>query len=533
MSTTKRRTTTGARKTKTNSRSPRPRRIPLAQAVALHRGESREQAERWLDRKTELENWLDRYQSLYEEAPVGHATVDARGVLLEVNPAAAALIGEPRARLLGKPLLCYVERGDTSLLLAHLARCAHGSATSELRLHNGIREATPVQLVSKRTWFPGSVGPAYHTVLTDITDRRRSEQALRASEKRHREIVETANEGICIVNAQNQIVFVNRRLASMVGGVQEDFAGRSAYDLVPDEDIEEARRAFAQRDTGDTGQSEQRLRRLDGSTVWTSVSTSRMRDERGAFAGILRMYTDNTARRELAQTREMLVRQLVEAQEQERQRIARELHDQMGQHIVALSLGLARLGSLTAEMTAATEVVHRLQAVTDMLGKDVHTLAIELRPAALDHLGLSVALGSYAENLASRTGLEIDVHCDDISDLSIPADVQTGIYRIAQEALTNIVKHAAAHHVSVILERQPDALHLIVEDDGVGFDPAHRRNTGKSCIGLAGMEERASLIEATLTIESTSDRGTTVYLRLPFLIQKLANNEETPLAPRR
>ncbi len=209
--------------------------------------------------------------------------------------------------------------------------------------------------------------------------------------------------------------------------------------------------------------------------------------------------------------------ELVAAQEQERHRIARELHDQMGQHVVALSLGLARLAGVDGSNPDASEIIRRLQGVTDVLGRDVHRLALELRPSALDHLGLAVAICNFAEDTAVRSGLEIDTHCQDIRELQLPSAVETAIYRIAQEALTNVVKHARAQRVSVILEPRHGAVLLIVEDDGIGFEPEDlRRKDPRERLGLAGMHERAGLIGGVVSIESTLGKGTTLYLRLPL-----------------
>jgi PAS domain S-box-containing protein len=347
----------------------------------------------------------------------------------------------------------------------------------------------------------------------------------RLSEARHREIIETANEGICIVDQENRITFANRRFAAMVGTSVEDMEGRSAYDFVPGSEVENARVTFERRDTGVGGQSEQRLQRLDGSTLVAGVSSTVRRDEQGRFIGMLRMYTDATMRQLLTEARETLMRELIATQERERQRIARELHDQMGQHIVALSLGLARLSSIEPGGSGAFAIIEQLRSVVEMLGRDVHTLALELRPSTLDHLGLCVALTSYAEETAARSDIEIDVHCDRLDDLKLSASVETGIYRIAQEALTNVVKHAQARRVSVILERRPTLLQLIIEDDGNGFDPSVR--TGK--LGVAGMRERAALLGGTVTVETSPGNGATVYARIPLEVPGSKDkNEQTP-----
>jgi signal transduction histidine kinase len=258
-----------------------------------------------------------------------------------------------------------------------------------------------------------------------------------------------------------------------------------------------------------------------------------MNDEAGEFAGMIRMFSDASERRQLAEAREALMRQLVAAQEAERQRIARELHDQMGQHIVALSLGIARLSRMVHEVEGAKPVLDQLERAADHLGRDVHTLALELRPSALDHLGLSFALTSYAEDVAARTNLEIDVHCHDVGGLGVSGAVQTGLYRIAQEALTNVVKHAHATRASVILEAARDALLLIVEDDGIGLDPDRSSSTVVS-LGLSGMRERAALLGGTFSIESPAGRGTTVYVRIPLETppSQEADEQTTPTVAR-
>jgi PAS domain S-box-containing protein len=517
-------------KRRRSDRSKAPVAQQLLSALEIQRAESRAQAERWLDTASELESLADWYVHLFEASPIAYAVLDPKGVIIQLNPAAAELLQVAPERECGKPFFAHVYRDDAKLFFHHLRRSERGNASTELRLRHRAGELRPVRLISRR-WHTGGQGQSardgyYYTAICDITEDRRRDELLRLSEARHREIVETANEGICIVNDANQITFANHRLAAMLGRSVEDLIGCSAYDLIASAEAADARRAFDQRDTGAGGQSEQCLRRRDGTPLRTSVSTTIMRDDRGRFTGMLRMYTDATMRQYVEEARETLMREMVAAQERERQRIARELHDQMGQHIVALSLGPARLAQMS-DLGDATQIVAQLRAVADLLGRDVHTLALELRPAALDHLGLGVALISYAEGLAARSDVEIDVHCDRIDDLNITATVQTGVYRIAQEALTNVLKHAQAKRVSVILEVRPGVLQLIVEDDGVGFDVAARL---PSKLGLMGMKERAALLGGTITIESARGRGTTVYARIPIPQVESYEHEQAPTA---
>ena len=230
--------------------------------------------------------------------------------------------------------------------------------------------------------------------------------------------------------------------------------------------------------------------------------------------------TAEIARREQAEAdRRDLQRRLTTAQEDERRRIARELHDQMGQHLTALGLGLKVVKDATPDPSPARDRLQDLQALTDLIGREVHHLALELRPTALDDLGLQAALANYAEEWSERSGVEVDFHGTGLDGDRLPAPVETALYRVVQEALTNVLKHAAARRVSVVLQRSPGQVSAVVEDDGRGFDAeATARRPTSAGSGLLGMRERVALVGGTLTVESGAGRGTTVIARVPLAV---------------
>src|SRR5258706_7084566 len=214
-----------------------------------------------------------------------------------------------------------------------------------------------------------------------------------------------------------------------------------------------------------------------------------------------------------------LLRELVTAQEEERRRISRELHDQMGQHLNALMLGLKNLGiSCGNGSSPHTRSFHRLQELTEQLMEKTHSLAWELRPAALDDLGLQTALSNYVEKWSERSGIKADFHSQGLARQRLPPPIETAVYRIVQEALNNILKHAGAHRVSVILELRSNQLRAIVEDDGQGFDSEaavrFAPDEGHG-LGLLGIQERVALIGGNLNIESEPGAGTTLVTRIP------------------
>ena len=158
--------------------------------------------------------------------------------------------------------------------------------------------------------------------------------------------------------------------------------------------------------------------------------------------------------------------------------------------------------------------VESIEAIAQRLDRDVDTLVWELRPTALDDLGLRAALANYVQDWSNRVGIPAKLHSSGLLDDRLPSDAETALYRIAQEALTNVAKHARAGNVGVILERRDDSVMLIIEDDGVGFDPEAGGGGGQG-FGLLGMQERAGLVGATVEIESSTGQGTTVLVRMP------------------
>jgi len=204
------------------------------------------------------------------------------------------------------------------------------------------------------------------------------------------------------------------------------------------------------------------------------------------------------------------LRRVVEAQELERRRLARELHDETGQALTSILLGLKALEERTGDEAsrAATEELRELVVSTL---QDVRRLAVELRPTALDDFGLVAALERLTASFAEQTGISVDFQTA-LADERLPEEVETALYRIVQESLTNVVKHARARRVSILLARKEGSVKAVIEDDGRGFDPAEQVGDG---FGLVGMRERLALLGGRLEIESDADAGTTIAAEVP------------------
>jgi signal transduction histidine kinase len=214
-----------------------------------------------------------------------------------------------------------------------------------------------------------------------------------------------------------------------------------------------------------------------------------------------------------------LLQRLISVQEDERRRIARDLHDQVGQEVAALSLKIDALSKLLVRNPhAVPDAVDELRQITARLDEELDFVAWQLRPASLDDFGLVVSLDNYVREWSKRFGLAADFHSQGLEDSRLAPPVETNLYRIAQEALNNVHKHAHASRAGVILERRDDEVVLVVEDDGLGFEPAEQATTAEpeSGLGLLGIRERAAVVGGTLEIESHPGKGTSLFVRVPM-----------------
>ena len=391
----------------------------------------------------------------------------------------------------------------------------HGSGTYEgefrLRHKDGhyihvLSRGLPVRLQ------PG--GPAVRIVGThlDITERIRTETALRESEERLTLAFAGAQEGVWDWNLETNAVTYSPRWKEMLGYAEDEIEPHiSAWErLVHPDDRAIADRANESVSRGDrTYEAEFRLRHKDGRYIQVlSRGFAVRREPGGPVVRIVGTHFDLTERNERARA-EMLGR-LLFAQEDERRRIAREMHDQFGEQLTALGHRIASLKEVAGDRSDLRERIDALQSVAQQLDRDVDHLVWELRPTALDDLGLRAALGNYVQNWSARTGIAAKLHASGLVDDRLAPEIETTLYRIAQEALTNVAKHSGATTVDVILERTAGHVALIVEDDGRGFDT----DASTAGFGLLGMQERASLVGATIAIESAEGQGTTILVRI-------------------
>jgi PAS domain S-box-containing protein len=254
-------------------------------------------------------------------------------------------------------------------------------------------------------------------------------------------------------------------------------------------------------------------RRGDGKRIHIESRAAAFFDSGGKRLGYVSVNRDITDRRQAEETIRALLNDVMTAQEEERRRIARELHDDTAQTLTSLLVGLKALEQ-AQELAQAREAAGALRGSVSAALEGVKRIARGLRPSILDDLGLEEALERLTTEVARQGGFTVDLHVTGPRLPRLPDSLETALYRIAQEALTNVAKHASAKTVSVLLHRNGKTVRLVVEDAGEGFDAAS--TPSEMQLGLVGMRERAHLVGGSMTVESSRGRGTTVCVGVPL-----------------
>lgn len=355
--------------------------------------------------------------------------------------------------------------------------------------------------------------------------RKQAEEARQEADTRSRLLLDSTGEGIYGLDGQLRCTFINKAGAAMLGYQPHEMIGRNMHELVHHSHLngspyhDEACPILASVRQGQAHWlSADVFWRRDRMALPVEISSYPIRDGPAEIKGAVVVFSDRTVRQREEDLRVQLIQTLLTAQEEERKRIARELHDEAVQSFAAVLVGLREVeeaGTLEAARRRATE----LQSVAARALDELQRLVMGLRPSLLDDLGLEAALQRFCEEFSRGNGIPVDLHIDGLAGHRLPSMTEIALYRFVQEALTNTAKHAAATEACVLIQAAGASVRLIVEDNGRGCDvDAVRQAAGKTRhLGLYGMQERATLLGGTFTIESALGQGTTVFIDIPFL----------------
>jgi PAS domain S-box-containing protein len=367
----------------------------------------------------------------------------------------------------------------------------------------------------------------------DITERKQAEAALKESEERFRTIFEDAAIGIYLADLEGRIITSNLALQRMMGCAADELIEKTFMEITHPDDLERNLEFFHDLLAGrlEQYQLEKRYRRPDGQYFWARVTVSAVKGAGSAPLYNIAMIEDITQRkqaqenlRESEQNLRYLASQLMNAQERERERISRELHDELGQALLVMKLQASYIErGLGQDQGAIRRECRALLQHLDQLVEEIRRLARDLSPTMVRDLGLSSALLRLVKEFTRHYDIAADIdQMENIDDL-FPRQAQINIYRIFQEALTNIGRYAQASRLRIAVKRQDSLVSFLVADNGRGFKVEElSRDQTRRGLGLMAMEERARMMGGTLEIWSQEGEGTRITLNIPISDRKVA-----------
>ena len=422
--------------------------------------------------------------------------------------------------------IASIHPDDRERVDAEFARAVAGRGVQRIEFRI-LRDGRVHWLHSEGRVFCDSANrPVRVTGITlDITERKRTEEALRESEARARTLLEGMAQAFWETDAEGNVVTDSPSWRAYTGQCIDEWMGYGWLNAIHPEDRAHTERSWREAVAARRRfYEEYRLRAPDGGYRWTNVRATPLLNEDGSIQKWVGMNIDIEELKQADQRRALVeaelsqaLRSTVESQEAERLRIARELHDRLGQTLTLLQLGLDELGHALPEGDKMRERLAALVGLANNLGSEANRLAWEIRPTALDDLGLEIAIRHLVETWSERSHLEFDLQLM-LNDRRLNPAVETALYRVLQEAITNIARHADATGVAVLLEAHEKEVSMIVEDDGRGFSLAEALPPGAPSkrLGLLGIRERLSLVSGTLEVESAPGEGCTLYIRAPL-----------------
>lgn len=457
----------------------------------------------------------EKYHSIFENAVEGIFQSTPDGRFITANPAYARMLGydSPEELLSSR----------TDIERQHYVEPERRLEFKRQLEEQGVVQEFEHQAYHKnghKIWLSENVRAArddsgavlyYEGFTEDVTERKRVEQALKESEREYRGLFESAHDAIIIFLPEEEIVLeVNQRACEIYGFSRAEFIGMSLKAI--SQDVERGNlRVVETIERGTFYNFETIQYRRDGTEMFLDINASVV-EYKGQRA-IQSINRDITKRKRAEEILQTFPRRLIETQEAERRRVARELHDEIGQALTAIKLNLqnARFAD------DVTPHLDESSATIDQALQQVRDLSFDLRPSLLDDLGLIAALRWHLDREAQRAGL-ISEFAVGLLATRLPAELETACFRIAQEALTNVVRHAQAKRVTIQLRQHEAELHLVIQDDGIGFN-ARALGNGRASeknLGVQGMQERALILGGNLIINSAPAGGTEIHAWFPL-----------------
>jgi PAS domain S-box-containing protein len=470
-----------------------------------------------------LRQEIELFHDSFSASPIGIAVETLEGQPLFVNPALCSMLGFTEAEMHRKHCVDFSPPEDAQKDWSLFQQLREGKINHyqlEKRYFRGDGSLMWGRL--SLSLISGHVSTLVLAMVEDITERKTAEHSLLALNQDLKEktallqsreellkiSVKNAPAGVAMFDRDMRYLQVSDRWCADYSIDSVQVLGRSHYEILrdmPPHWKEMHRRGLA----GETLRADEERWDREGGTKWVRWEIRPWWNLDPIPSGILIFAEDITQRKQMEQALSDVARKLVEAQEKERARIARELHDDINQRLALLSMDASQLQANPDEIEPR---VQELRKRIEEISTDVQALASDLHPSRLEYLGAIEGIKSWTKEFAQRQNLDIDFMADVRNPL--PPEVGVSFFRVLQEALHNIVKHSGAKRVEVELREDSDAIQMVVRDSGKGFDVAAASH-GKG-LGLTSMRERVRLVDGTITIHSTPNGGTAIEARVPL-----------------
>jgi PAS domain S-box-containing protein len=464
-----------------------------------------------------------RHAAIVESSEDAIASGTLDGIIVSWNAGAQRTYGYTEAEAVGKPITIILPpelRDEENKILETLRAGGNIEHFETIRVTktgkkiNVSLTISPIKDASGRT-----VGVS--GIARDITERKRAEEALaemnrtlmaqaaslQAREELLRVFVKNVPAAVAMLDHDMRYLQVSDRWRSDYLRGRTQILGRSHYEMFPDmpERWKEVHRRALH---GETLRADEDRWESGGRTRWARWEVRPWRAAEGTVGGILILTEDITRSKEAEETLSDMTRKLIEAQEQERARIGRELHDDINQRLAMLSLELEQLEENPSEIQPRVKELRREMAE---LSNDVQAMSHDLHSSKLEYLGVVAGIKSWCKEFGERQRVEIDFSNDVQS--ALPFEIGLSLFRVLQEALHNVMKHSGVKRIQVQLREDSGEIHLIIRDSGKGFDVDAALGKG---LGLTSMRERVRLVNGTISIESKPMGGTTIHAHVPF-----------------
>jgi len=466
------------------------------------------------------------FYNAFQASPIGIVMENLDGQPLFVNPAFCAMLGFTEEEMRNKHCVDFSPAEDAEKDWALFQQLRAGSIDHyQIDKRYFRRDGTLVWGRLSISLLNGSPSPLVLAMVEDITERKRAEEALRDSEAQFRSVFRDAGVGMVIVSPEGRYLSANPTFCDCLGYTEQELLEMSVESITHPEDWPAFQKKLKEAMLEGRGFHwfQKRCLHKSGRIVYTESSTSVIRNREGDRQFFVGQVIDITSRKKAEEAVAGMTRKLIEAQEQERARIARELHDDINQRLAMLAVQLDQLQDIPSD---AQSRVNDLRKQTIEISNDVQALSHQLHSSKLEYLGVTEAMKSWCREVGDKQKLEVDFKCDVASPL--PTEIGLSLFRVLQEALHNAASHSGVKRVEVRLSEHSNELHLVIRDSGKGFHvEAALQGEG---LGLTSMRERVRLVNGTIAIDSKPEQGTTIHVRLPFASDQDSERETSSAA---